>query len=227
MSRILLSIGGPESEKAVLVGGNMPSWDTIIGVDSGGTRLFELRMPAHGIIGDLDSISADALAFHEAHGAWVKRFPVGKDFTDLELALQMLPDRPENEIHIAPLFGGRFDHSLMNILALSRYSSKGLYTFDVEGGCGGVMCPGQLKVGVSECSGTALIALSPEVAGIDSGGVKWPLKSGSLKFGESRGISNRLEKSPWLLKVEDGCLCWLISGTLRAGVEIEWHPSGV
>jgi thiamine pyrophosphokinase len=225
---------GVKAAKILMVtGGNAPlkvpvgPWDTVIAVDSGGDTLEHLGISAHLIIGDLDSISPRGLAFHQDSGALVKRFPQDKDFTDFELALQELPKNAKNQVFVAGLFGGRFDHALMNLLVLSRYTDRGLFCFDIDDGTGGILSPGTLNMTIAPGSphpAVALMALSPHCRGIHSTGVRWPLENGTLAFGESRGISNSVVASSWRLTLTEGALCWLILGKDHEAVEIEWRP---
>ncbi len=200
-------------------------WDLVIAVDHGGDLLRAWNIDADTVIGDLDSLSPDALRHHLERGAEVVRFPPDKNETDLELALRSLPDDASCEVYLTNLWGGRFDHSIMNLLMMSRFSSKGLLTFPTTDGIGGIMSPGTLIVTAPPLLGTALIALSPDVTEIVSQGVQWPLQGESLRFGESRGVSNRLVSPPWRLSQKKGTLLWLISGVSRADVEIEWLPA--
>lgn len=220
MKRILISAGGKGGKEVPAF-----SWDRIIGVDSGGNFLLKKRMPAHEIVGDLDSISRRALAFHVTQGALVRKFNEDKDQTDLELTMEGLSDDPGAEVFFHGLFGGRFDHALMNLLLLKKYTRKGCLTFDFKGGTGGIIGPGNISLKVASGALVGLIALSPVVQGIVSEGVKWPLKNDSLRFGESRGVSNVLTRSQWRLSHRKGVLVWLVNGYSREAVGIEWHPS--
>src|SRR5262245_27401189 len=60
---------------------------TVIAADGGLDRALALGLRPGIVLGDLDSVSADALASAERDGARVVRHPRDKDATDLELAL--------------------------------------------------------------------------------------------------------------------------------------------
>lgn len=198
-------------------------WDLVIAVDSGGNFLFRHGIAARLVIGDLDSISAEALNWHVGKGAEVRRYPTDKDLTDFELGLCELPTEPANLVHLCGIWGGRLDHALMNLLVLARFNNRGLFTFDTEEGWGGAMGPGYLRLGLPGGMPVALIALSP-TKGINSEGVQWPLKGGTLQIGEGRGISNLTQAPVWSLGFSEGCLLWLVRGMDRAAAGIEWHP---
>ncbi|HNV72698.1 MAG TPA: thiamine diphosphokinase [Candidatus Ozemobacteraceae bacterium] len=218
--RILIAAGGSPDQPPPGT-----AWDLIIAVDHGGDLLRTWNLDADTVIGDLDSLSPEALKHHLDRGAEVVRYSADKNETDLELALRSLPNDPHAEIYLTNLWGGRFDHSIMNLLMMSHFTCKGLLVFPTTDGIGGIMSAGQLAVAAPHHLGTALIALSSEVTGISSHGVQWPLQKETLRFGESRGVSNRLIRSPWRLQAHTGTLLWLISGVSRAAVEIEWLPA--
>jgi len=184
-----------------------------------------MKLPANEIIGDLDSVSNQALKYHSKMGAKIFQFPTDKDQTDFELALRGLSRNASREVHITGLFGGRFDHEIMNLCTLSVFSEKGLFTFDFRDGCAGISGPGNLALWARAESKTALISFAPQISGLTSEGVRWPLKNASLEFGESRGISNSIKKPPWKISFQSGTLLWIIFGVFREELEIEWLPS--
>ena len=127
IQKILLAAGGIPDHSALPKLSNQ-NWDHIVAVDHGGDWLARVEIPAQLLIGDLDSVSPEALSFHQAHGARISRFPSNKNESDLELALRSLPDEAGSEIHACGLWGGRFDHSCMNLLVFCRFARKGLIT---------------------------------------------------------------------------------------------------
>lgn len=231
---------GPSSHVLVALGGVAAAtplpplpWHDVIAVDSGGDLLMRLGQPARLVIGDLDSISPAALAFHQAAGATIRRFPPDKDQTDFELALAALPVDASAMVHLCGFWGGRLDHALMNLLVLRHFTDRGLFTFDTDTastadadeaglGCGGVLGPGRLRLTLPVGTPVALLALD-DCRGLDSTGVRWPLTGATLAHGEARGISNVTTAPIWELGVTEGCLVWLVRGLARAAVGIEWR----
>ena len=61
--------------------------DWLIAADGGLRHLRAIDHAPHVLIGDLDSVSAEEVAWAEAQGTRVLRYPPEKDDTDLELAL--------------------------------------------------------------------------------------------------------------------------------------------
>ncbi|MCD6363111.1 MAG: thiamine diphosphokinase, partial [Synergistetes bacterium] len=61
--------------------------DLIICADGGGNYLYAWGIKPDILIGDMDSISAEALLYFEGAGVKIVRFPRDKDYTDSHLAL--------------------------------------------------------------------------------------------------------------------------------------------
>ncbi|MBF0547269.1 MAG: thiamine diphosphokinase [Candidatus Riflebacteria bacterium] len=203
--RILLALGGMET--CFDPGAR---FDFIIAADSGANFLYERNIPANLVVGDFDSVSLEAQAFHEDKGARFEKFPIDKNETDFELALYHLPRNPCQEITLTGIWGGRIDHSIMNLLVLSRFSDRGKFFFTLETGKAGVLFSGELEIPVKVGAKCALISLAQASKGIFSSGVQWPLKNETLILGESRGISNIITASVWKLSLEKGALLWLV-----------------
>lgn len=219
-NRHLVVLGGPSGQ--CMPGG---PWSSITAVDGGGNFLHARGQAAHIVVGDGDSITPEASAFHEAAGAVFRRYPSDKDATDFELALAGLESGPGDEVHIVGMAGGRSDMSLGNLLVLGGHTGHGLYTFDLHDGCGGVMGPGTLSLSLPPGTPVALLALTHSASGIDSSGVRWPLENGSLELHRARGVSNVVIRPPWQVRLKAGALLWLISGLSRAQAEITWKPA--
>lgn len=197
-------------------------WSDIIAVDGGGDTLRSWSVAARSVVGDGDSITPEATAFHEAAGAVFHRFPADKDATDFELALDVLNSAPEDEIHITGMTGGRTDMSLANLLVLGGRTGKGLFTFDLPDGCGGVMGPGSLEIDLPAGTPSALLALAASATGIVSHGVRWPLNGETVSLHEARGVSNIVTAPPWRLSLASGALFWLLRGLRRRDIRLAW-----
>lgn len=96
----------------------------VIAVDGGLRHLDQLGIAPEWIVGDLDSVTPDLLNRHKS--SKLIKVPVEKDFTDLELALELVKRTSCKELIVFGVSGGlRFDHQLLNFRALLRYAGKG------------------------------------------------------------------------------------------------------
>lgn len=103
--------------------------DLVICADGGLNFLEKLNILPDVVLGDFDS--AENLSFlYEGEklkeGVLLQSFPVRKDQTDLELALDYALDKGIDRCIILGGTGSRLDHSLCNIFLLERYQRLGL-----------------------------------------------------------------------------------------------------
>ena len=87
------------------------------------------------VIGDFDSVTAEALAAATTAGATIERHPVAKDQTDLELALDRALELTPARIVVVGGHGGRLDHFLANalLLASERYAAVAVQAYMGDG----------------------------------------------------------------------------------------------
>ncbi|MBS0653550.1 MAG: thiamine diphosphokinase, partial [Verrucomicrobia bacterium] len=116
----IVANGCTENSEKIL--DRIQSFSYLVAVDGGSNACYALKLTPQLIIGDMDSISPEA----SAHFADVPKicFPREKDETDLELALNHLIANHVQEITIFGGLGNRVDHTLANIILLSRFPGK-------------------------------------------------------------------------------------------------------
>lgn len=146
------------------------------------------------IIGDLDAITADTLAFYKAQGTTILK-ETEQETDDLEKALRYLVRSGFNgDLHLANLTGGRIDHTLVNLSVLTRYNdlfrSMIAYHENFELSFITSKRP-QLKLNVEVGKLVSLIPL-PEAVGVTTSGLKYPLTDATLTFGVREGLSNEI-----------------------------------
>jgi len=76
----------------------------------------------HMVAGDFDDVSPSTLRYFEKKGVAILHTP-DQDFTDLEKAIAWCVLRDCESIWIAQAFGGRVDHSFVNLSLLKRFHS--------------------------------------------------------------------------------------------------------
>ena len=90
--------------------------------DGGGNHTYNLGIIPKLILGDLDSISKEAIYYYENIKVKFEKFPASKDFTDGELILEKITSNYD-EVLILGGLGGRTDHFLTNLNLLERYQN--------------------------------------------------------------------------------------------------------
>src|SRR5579862_758217 len=201
--RIAILCNGAQSHSQKIKS-RIETFPLLAAVDGGAEHCRHLGLKPHLIIGDFDSCSADLLAFFS--DVPCKRFPADKDKTDLELALEELMHPGTEEITLFGALGNRIDHTISNIMLLSRFPGRlfiedehtRLFVIDKKVT---LSCPvGQL---------ISLIPLNGPATDIHTEGLKWKL-SGATLDKHFIGISNRAEKSQVHITVGHGdLLCCL------------------
>lgn len=191
----------------VLSGSEPPSEfendDITICADSGALSLYQRGVIPDHIVGDMDSISEDALKEMEASGSLIEVHPVEKDRTDGELAVQKAISSHPDAIDIYGKSSGRADHllacyHLLHIIPPEISSSLHLGDDKVllvrEGN--------EIEV-VTERS---LISVLPstKTSTVTIRGLKWELEREQLILGSTRGIHNENPGRPFLIRAVEG-----------------------
>jgi thiamine pyrophosphokinase len=172
----------------------------LIAVDGGINHCHKLDLQPDLIVGDFDSANPIFLESfsHIPH----KRYPRDKDKTDLEIALDLIYHDQVEEITIFGALDGRIDHTLGNLILLSRYPGKIFLETDnerlfvIDHDIEIATYPGQL---------ISLIPLNGPAKGIDTEELKWELKNATLDK-QFIGISNEALNHRVKISVKEGDL---------------------
>ena len=166
--------------------------DYLVAADGGLRFLRALNMRPNLLIGDLDSIAPEDLADARAGGVEIRQYPIHKDETDLELALEAVIQAGCRTIRIVGALGGRLDMTLGNLFLLML---PALVDHDVrlEDGYEEVFLIGPDRPGsLQGCEGerVSLLPLGGPASGIVTEGLFYPLRGETLWPERTRGISN-------------------------------------
>ena len=185
---------------------DLPKGGRLIAVDGGGRHCLKLGLSPEVIIGDLDSLMAFELTELESRGAKMIRYPIDKDETDLELALDYALDQGASEITLYGLLGGRWDMTISNLMLLASPRFAGINFRVIEGNTEMFILRGGETIDLSGQPGdnVSVIPLDGNVQGLTYDGLKWPLKNADLSFGTPRGVSNQFLKETAQLNLNDG-----------------------
>ncbi len=125
---------------AIITGGELPAYACvaeylvgarIIAADAGYQQLRkqwgdELCRPEL-IVGDCDSLRVEDIAYAEQQGIAIARYPRDKALSDTELAFEWARQWGATEIRLIGGTGGRLDHTLSNLVYLSRVEELSLW----------------------------------------------------------------------------------------------------
>jgi thiamine pyrophosphokinase len=180
--------------------------DWLVAADGGLNVMKSIGLHPHLLIGDLDSVNPSDVIELQSAGVEIRKYPVEKDETDLELALLVAASAGYKSIWLVAALGGRLDQTLANInlLLLPELADRDVRLFD---GMEEVFLIRD-KVTIHGQPGeiVSLIPLQWPVTGITTRGLKYPLKGETLYPERSRGISNCLQGKTARVQVESGGL---------------------
>jgi len=180
--------------------------DWIIAVNGGAATALCWGWMPHTIVGDLDSLPRELRPRLKAAGCQFVTFPERKDQTDLELALRHAVEGGATSIIILGARGGRLDQALANILLLGRSEWAEVDIRLLDGRQEAFVVRRQSTISGQIGDTVSLIALTPQVTGITTSGLEWPLCEGTLTFGSTLGISNVLTEPVARVRVREGVL---------------------
>lgn len=185
---------------------SLPAGAYVIAADSGLDRARALGWSVDLVVGDLDSVSEEAIAAARAAGTAVEQHPVAKDETDLELALDCALARDPDRIVVVGGGAGRLDHLTAGALALAaeRYAAV-----PIEAWLDGTVVTvvrGEVALRGEPGSLVTLLPVGGWARGIVTDGLQYPLVDEDLAPGSTRGVSNMFLADTATVRVRDGVL---------------------
>ena len=186
--------------------------DLIIAADGGARYLYDAGLAPHILIGDFDSVPQEVLRFYRDYkGVSIIGFPKEKDFTDMELALDIAAEKGADEIAILAATGSRLDHSAANILLLYGLMKRNIKGCIEDANNRIILTDHPVKLKKQENWKVSLLSISPEVSKISTSGLMYPLHDFDLKLGSSRGISNEFTEDEAAVDFDKGLLMVVLS----------------
>jgi thiamine pyrophosphokinase len=181
--------------------------DLVIAADGGSRHCQDLGIIPGVLIGDMDSTHPDLILAWEGLGVEVIRYPEDKDQTDLELALLHAQSEGATKIVVYGAIGGRLDMTLGNLILLAHPDLNTLVKLVYGNEEVRLLGEGELLTLPGEIGDkVSLISMNPEGAILTTKGLQYALNKQELRFGFTRGISNRLMKKQATIHLEKGLL---------------------
>ena len=183
-----------------LISQKLKNYDHYIAVDGGLNHCHRLNIDPLILIGDLDS--ADPSLYSVFSHLKTLSFDRDKDLTDLDLAVQWAFEKTPSSVTIFGGFGLRIDHSLSNLIALSRYPEKLFLETEYEK----IFAIRQfIEVKTYPGQMLSLIPINGPVEVISTSGLKWELKHQVLDK-NFMGVSNVATELTVTLSIKSGDL---------------------
>jgi len=180
--------------------------DYVICADGAAKYLMNLNIYPNLLVGDLDSISSDTLKWIENSEVNIKKFPVKKNMTDTELAIEFALEQSPSRITIVGAVGSRMDHSLGNIMLLYKILKMGTAARIINEVNDITITDSALEVEGRVGQTISIIPIGGDVRGVTLEGLEYPLINHNINMGNSLGISNRFIKENATISVKEGLL---------------------
>lgn len=191
MNEIVIVVTGaaPLPRRAV---DTIPPGAIVLAADGALDHALAAGLEPVALIGDLDSVSTEGLAWAEAH-ATIERHPPDKNHTDTELALAAAVELDPQRLMLVSGGGDRLDHTIAAIGALGARSLTSIPV--IEGWWGDrrlavLHGPGRARLDVAPGSTISLLAMHGPCSGVSVDGVRWPLDRDELGPVVGHGVSN-------------------------------------
>ncbi len=183
----------------------LPS-DYIISVDGGAGHLRKMGIKPNVLIGDFDSANSEDLKYFAECGVEVYKFPIDKDMTDSELAIEKALKMGANELLFIGALGSRADHSLANILLLKKLLDTGVKACIMDEYNQIYMFNTTFTLEKRDGYKLSLIPISLKVTGVSTNGLKYKLNDATMNLGTSWGVSNEFLEDTATVTIKEGIL---------------------
>lgn len=159
------------------------------------------------LIGDLDSARSESIAWAEAKHIAIEKFPVDKDFTDTQLALDRAAQSDEPPyIIITGAFGGRFDHLYATLFSCAQSPLK-ICLADQREVIAFIRDGESIRLQFDiKPFALSLLPISNVCDGVSIDGVHWELNRAQLRQALPNAVSNRVENDIVNVSVEHGVI---------------------
>jgi thiamine pyrophosphokinase len=175
-----------------LAAAQVPDGAIVLAADGALDHALAAGLRPTGLIGDLDSVSTDGLAWAEQH-ATIERHDPDKDRTDTELALRMAVGLDPARLIMLSGGGDRLDHTIAAIGALGHPALTSIGRIDAWWGEQHVRVvhgPDRVTLDLEPGTMISLLALHGRCRGVSVDGTEWRLDDDELDPLAGRGLSN-------------------------------------
>lgn len=170
----------------------------IVAADAGFRHVRDKKVAA--LIGDLDTLGK------APEGINLIRFPVEKNATDGELAIDYLHEQGCRSLTIYGAFGGKIEHIIGNLNLLAYADSLGISAHINDGNMSAYFCRNYIEIPSVKGDEVSIFPFGGCASVSHSEGLYYPLENLLLKPEKSRGISNRATDEKIVLEIASGAV---------------------
>ena len=168
--------------------------DFVICADSGYDRAKAFGITPDIVIGDMDSTCEKEIPFEKI------TYPVRKDFTDSELAVNYAKEKGFDSVLMFGMIGTRMDHSLANISLLSQLDDAVIIDANNEI----YFADGKFTLSGKIGDTISIIPYKEDILVAKSKGLDYLLLNTTIKCGTTLGVSNAMIENECEIEIEKG-----------------------
>ena len=168
--------------------------DFIICADGGYNHAKKMGITPNVLIGDFDSAKDIENVSDRI------QYPTRKDFTDGELAVNYATEHGYNDIVLIAMTGDRADHTIADILLLTKCTNGVLIDDNNEI----YLLKDSIEIHGRKGQTLSIIPVNGDAEGVTTNGLEYPLNNETLYFGDTRGISNVMLENKCTISIKHG-----------------------
>lgn len=188
--------------------------DAILCCDGAAQRALKYGLVPDVLVGDMDSITKQALAQLQCGSVAIKQLPCRKDMTDTFEACDIALEKGATHVVLIGGFGQRMDHSLGNVHCLMHLCTQGAFTQVESGDVTAYAIRGKLTLHGQQGKTFSLIPLLPHTRIARLTGASYPLQDAALPMEQTLGISNIAVHEELYVDVDGGMALLILNHTL-------------
>lgn len=214
-----------KKEKGILVGGgpiNYPflrrelakGYTLLVALDGGGQPLYDLGYLPDVVLGDFDSLEPQYQEYFTGQGVRLLTYRRDKDWTDLEIGMELAAEQAMTELLIFGGLGGRLDHTLANLSLLYKAKlNKTKMLLVGQEQLVTMLAPGE-RVTINPFTGGhfSLLPYSSALSGVMVTGAQYPLHAATIELGSTRGVHNEFLTTPVEVGIQTGYMLLVVEG---------------
>lgn len=179
--------------------------DLVIAADGGYDHLIRMGLRADIALGDFDSVTSNEIWEDTICEKYT--YPTEKDDTDMMLAIKLGLTKGFQNFAIYGGLGGRLDHTLANIQALSYLASKGAQAILFHEDYKLTVIQNSSFILSKDITGyVTVLSLSDKSENVSIKGLKYELEGATLSNTFPLGVSNEATGKKGIISVENGTL---------------------
>ena len=200
MKKCIILANGKPPRKSIITFFQRRGYEKLICADGGANSALKMSIIPDVIIGDLDSISSEALKEYKSVSKIIRL--KRQNDTDVEKCLKYAIRNKFEEALLVGATGNRLDHTFCNLGIVLKYFPQIKITLIAENSFLKAYT-GKVELKTYPGETISLYGITSKTK-ISSSGLKYELKNTSLPFGFRESTSNIAKKNLFKLKISDG-----------------------